>query len=172
MELDITSDFYVKFIAPKLCESQIDKWLLALNNESEISEQNILKILEIHSGLTNLFYELTELNKRSLSSKYLHFHKPNLFFIYDSLGSGALSKFIGRIKKQDIYSSYLLSSNDTDYSKFFIKCLILKDKIKNTLGIDLTPRQLDNFLIDIANNGTIMEYEQLPFFVGYDIMGM
>ena len=42
---------------------------------------------------------------------------------------------------------------DKDYSKFFIKCLMLRDKISNELNINLTPRQLDNFLIDIANNG-------------------
>jgi len=49
---------------------------------------------------------------------------------------------------------YLLKSNfiDQEYSKFFCKCFVIKNNIRDKYNIDLTLRQFDNILIDLANN--------------------
>jgi len=154
--------FYTEKVGPELQESNIDEIISGLQKERKIEKKNIPDILIAHKYLIELFKDIkksdieksAERHDRSLSSKYLHFHLCNLFFIYDKLALNALGKFIGKISKQNPYHIVLSENNiDKDYSKFFIKCLMLRDKISNELNINLTPRQLDNFLIDIANNG-------------------
>ncbi len=121
-----------------------------LKNKTEISENNISKILETHYQLTSDIKKITELKKRSLSSKYLHFHLPNLFFIYDSRVVKGLKRFYKNVPKEH---SYFLDFKkiDNEYSKFFLKCFDLKNKINKEYNIDLTNRQLDNLLIETPN---------------------
>ena len=73
--------FYEEHVAPKTAESGIDTWLECLRREDG---QNGQIAIEIHKKLTDLLYCITELNKRSFASKYLHSHFPEKFFIYDS----------------------------------------------------------------------------------------
>ena len=144
---EVSDNFYIKKVMPAIRASNIDKWLSALDSGKGINEQNILKILQTHNNLLKTLFDLTGQNKRSLSSKYLHFHKPNLFFIYDNRASGTLGKFVDRVPKENA------NGVDKTYSIFVRKCLNLQDKIRDELRVNLTPRQLDNFIIDIANNG-------------------
>jgi hypothetical protein len=80
---------------------------------------------------------------RALASKYLHFHVPRLFFIYDSRaveGMRAVSQIVGRV------SSYS-SSGDKEYSSFAEKCSRLRKYCKAEFGAELSCRQLDNLLL-------------------------
>lgn len=54
-------------------------------NKSSLSD-----LFDLHSYLTNEFKKLTGFNKRSLASKYLHFHCSSNVFIYDSIASTAV----------------------------------------------------------------------------------
>ena len=145
-------DFYINRVAPAIMESELDKFLSDLKDK-DINESNILNILKIHKYLSDLFKQLTGLNKRSLSSKYLHFHKPELFFIYDSRAAKALRVFISRVPST---FSNIIKSNEVDaeYAKYFIKSFITIKTIATDLNRKLTPRTFDSLLIDIANNGT------------------
>lgn len=142
--------FYVKKVAPKLINSELDFLLSTLNKERDINEKNILNILKVHSYLTDLFKELTNLSKRSLSSKYLHFHFPKLFFIYDTRTVNALRKFNLKELNQ-LKSSVKLNEVDKEYGKFFIKSLVLKKEIEKKLNIEISVRQFDKFLIELDN---------------------
>lgn len=101
-------DFYINKVVPKMIDSKIDEKIQLLNQYDRIDENNYLIVLETHKYLSELFNELTELDKRSLSSKYLHFHKPKMFFIYDSRVSTAFSKCLPR---------YRISKSDNKISK-------------------------------------------------------
>src|ERR1035437_4794922 len=54
-----------------------------------IKDNEIEKILLVHKKFTDAIKGTTGLEKRSFSSKYLHFHRPEIFYIYDSRASNS-----------------------------------------------------------------------------------
>ena len=76
---EINDDFYIKTIIPTFKKSELDRHLEKLKNFDKITISNIPDILEAHHYLTSILKNITKLNKRSFSSKYLHFHLPELF---------------------------------------------------------------------------------------------
>ena len=138
-------DFYIDVVAPNIINSNIDIWFDNLKKVNEINRKTLALILKTHLEITKLFTEISQLQKRSLASKYLHFHFPKLFYIYDSRTLGALykiSKITGRAEK----SKYL---SDNEYRKLFEKCLSLRKYVYDNHGYKLTPRQIDNLLLYI-----------------------
>ena len=150
-EDEINDNFYIETVEPTFYKSDIDNWLQNLNNMKEISMETIPLILRAHYSLTTMLYNITHQNKRSFSSKYLHFHLPELFFIYDSRALIGLRTFIHRVPKE-LKSSTVLDKIDQEYAKFFCKCFYLKQQIEKNYSISLTNREFDNILIEIANN--------------------
>lgn len=137
-------DFYLNVVAPKILESDIDQWFSALNEQAQIDDQLLEVILDTHAYVTELFKDISGLEKRSLASKYLHFHFPNLFFIYDARAVSAMSKYADKVGK---VSRSKYPNADNEYRKFVEKCLKLRAYIKNHFDHELTPRQLDNLLL-------------------------
>ena len=119
----------------------IDKTLRAINSITiEETGNNVQTILDTHKQVMDIIQKATTMDKRSLTSKYLHFHCPNAFFIYDSRARRAINKLV---KKQDV-TGY---SGDTEYVEFFLRILKLQQFIKEQTGKILTPREIDNFLV-------------------------
>jgi len=81
---EYNEDFYTEVVGPVMMKSGIDQWIAEINRFRFPTLDNIENILAVHGSLMNLIKEMTGMGKRSLASKYLHFHKRNLFFIYDS----------------------------------------------------------------------------------------
>ena len=108
------------------------------------------KIIDTHNYLTQLLFPITQLEKRSFSSKYLHFHLPELFFIYDTRVVSAMRLHVKKLPK-DLQALADRENTDKEYSIFFYKCFLLKQRIYEKFNVLLTPRQLDNFLIEDAN---------------------
>jgi len=139
----ITSDdFYEKVVAPAIIESDIDKWLSRLKRYKEISEKSLPGILEVHLKVMKLFKRISGMDKRSLASKYLHFHLPDLFYIYDSRAAKGLRLTLPgfRIKSK-------LNGHDEEYSKFCHKLFYLQEKIRERFGKKLNTRQLDRLIL-------------------------
>lgn len=136
-------DFYTTTVAPKIIESPIDFWIEAAKKPKPATAAALDIMIEIHGRTTQLFREISDLEKRSLASKYLHFHVPHLFFIYDTRavnGMRSVSKIVGRV------SSYT-GSGDKEYRNFAEKCSRLRSHCKAEFGAQLSPRQLDNLLL-------------------------
>lgn len=76
--------FYTEAVPKALRTSCIDEKLEALAKLKMTNESNVGPVLDTHAHLVHLFHGLTNKSKRSLASKYLHFHRSDLFFIYDS----------------------------------------------------------------------------------------
>jgi len=124
-------DFYIEVVSPKIISSNIDNWLSKLNGFSDINEASIEYILQVHASVTKLFNEISGLDKRSLASKYLHFHYPNLFFIYDTRAVTALSKYtntLGRVGRSRFKHA------DNEYRKLVEKCIKLRNHIMDNHG--------------------------------------
>jgi hypothetical protein len=146
----INDNFYEDTVAPAFSNSKIDSYLKTLKNQEKLTIENLPMVLETHNYLTQLTASITELEKRSFCSKYLHFHLPNLFFIYDSRVVDSLRSFSSRIPK--IMEPIMKNEKiDKEYAKFVCKCFELRNKINEYYNIQLTMREFDNILIDHAN---------------------
>lgn len=63
-------------------------------------DSDILKeVVSLHKFLVDVFQIVSGDNKRSLTSKYLHFHLPNIFYIYDDRAERATSKLVNAKKR-------------------------------------------------------------------------
>ncbi len=148
---DINDDFYISKVAPLFKNSDIDSLLVSINSGIEITVENLKKILWVHYYLMQEIKKITKIEKRSFCSKYLHFHLPDLFFIYDSRVVTALRKYSSRVPKEFLYLTK--SENvDNEYAKFFVKSFVLKKQIEKEYNLKLTNRQFDKILILTANN--------------------
>ena len=88
----------------------------------------------------DLLSEITQLNKRSFASKYLHFHFPHLFYIYDSRAAKSVSQLV-----ED--RTPILEGRDATYARFFGRCEELGRSIGDLIGRDLDPRDVDKVLL-------------------------
>lgn len=146
----INDNFYIDKVAPTFKGSEIDSYLSELKKYNKLTMENLPLILKAHNYLTKLTASITDLEKRSFSSKYLHFHFPDLFFIYDSRVVDSLRQFIGSVPKS---MDFIFESDsiDKEYAKFVCKSFVIWNSIMEKYNIDLTLRQFDNILIDLAN---------------------
>ena len=124
--------------------SELDERIKSMKKLHKITKENLALIVGTHKFLTDIFLDITGQNKRSLASKYLHFHVPNMFYIYDSRANTAIQKYV---KTPNEIKSSLMQKGDIGYVDFVSKLFVLQEHIKEKYGIEMTPRQLDSFLI-------------------------
>lgn len=136
-------DFVLEQAAPKIKENkQIDAWINSVKNISRLNNLNLRFSLECHKNVTDLFKIITGLGKRSLASKYLHFHAPDAFFLYDSLASLRIRKLLKGQEKP-----VALKGFDNEYAMFCALCLQYREQLEKQLNMQITPRQLDMELL-------------------------
>lgn len=138
-------DFYTDHVAPGIRNSGMDKWLASLEPLECVSHNSLPLVLDVHASVTDLFHRLTGLNKRSLASKYLHFHFPALFFIYDTRAVDAARKL-----SNGPAPGCSCHPADKEYEVFSKRCLTIRDRIGEQYGLVLSPRQLDNLFLDLS----------------------
>ena len=144
--------FYIEKVAPKFKNSELDIYLKELQLIEELTEKNIPKILSVHGYLTNLIKELTEQDKRSFASKYLHFPSPHLFFIYDTRAVAALRK--SKIKLSKEHRKLINRAEyDKEYAPFFYKCYLQKDILEEESNKIIDIRHFDNILMETVSGG-------------------
>jgi len=139
--------FYEKLVAPALRDSTIDEHIKKLREYHDVNTDSLHDILTTHKYLVDILAKITGQNKRSLASKYLHFHVPHLFFIYDSRAYDRLRTYRSFRDPLPDNTTY-----DHDYHKFCLKCVELREDIFKQHGIHLTPREIDNFLLQSQGN--------------------
>lgn len=145
---DTSDDFYETTVATKIKRSLLDNWLAALPDRLTDSWGELGSVITLHWRLMNLFSEMTDLNKRSLASKYLHFHRPDLFFIYDSRARAAIAKVTPHLSQLRAVSA---EHADSEYHAFCRRGQWLRENIKERFHRDLNPRQLDKILLKITD---------------------
>lgn len=144
--VDDGDDFYYDVVAPKLLEigQELDNRIAGLKKSKGLIVDDIKEILSTHKFLMDTFYELTGLEKRSLASKYLHFHCPEKFFIYDSRARAGIGKLVKRPDKGLLNS---VPDYDPEYGDFVCRMIELQKYLDEQLGVYELPRKLDSFLL-------------------------
>ncbi len=161
-----SEDFYFDQVAPIFRKNdngkKLDEKIDLLKNQS-VTPDNIEEIILLHGFLVKLFSEITQLNKRSLASKYLHFHLPKLFYIYDSRAKEACNK---TIKDNGIEYRTLLKQTknnldkitnefsldcyyDKEYLDFYIKNYCIQRNVEDEELLLNFPRIIDNYYLKI-----------------------
>ena len=128
-------------VVPEMRNSEIDHWL-----EQSKNNPTAETAIEVHFKLTDLFKKISGHDKRSLASKYLHFHQPDMFFIYDSRASQTLGKVTPKKKE---WLDLSPDQFDQEYINFYRRCLWLQEYLKSKIGRKLSPREIDKVLLYI-----------------------
>jgi hypothetical protein len=131
--------FYEETVASTMRNSAIDERLASIAKDERLG-----KAISVHKKLMDLFASITGLEKRSLASKYLHFHMPNVYFIYDSRARQAITKVVPRLNRLPDISA---DSYDQEYKDFVRRCVWLRDEVRSTHHVELTPREIDKLLL-------------------------
>ena len=159
IESSLGDDFYLGRVVPCFKSFFNRKEIKALvNNISNKPSRH--DALQLQCKFATEIKELKKGGKTSFSSKYLHFHFPKQFYIYDSRAQKALPHlklYIERKIGESIsYNKYALNENEIqdknrEYVEFENKCHALKYELAR-LKINCTNRQFDRVLLLIANS--------------------
>ncbi len=135
-------DFYSEVVAPALRESTVDSDLAQIGGSSRIIDARASgHALATHQRLTRTFQQASGRANRSLASKYLHFHRPNFFPIYDSRANERVRQIVGGHVDRGF------PPGDSEYRPFLARALFFRDFIEREHGLRLTMRELDRVLL-------------------------
>lgn len=142
-------DFKIDDAAKILMHSDIDTYIERLMKIDRINDANLELLLQAHKHLTDCLKEATGIAKRSLASKYLHFHVPQAVFIYDSIANSKVRSLLiplrTRVKCNKKY--------DLPYEAFARRCIYFRDTVyEKQIGAFATPRKIDMYLIGMSSN--------------------
>lgn len=137
-------EFYVRDLPRVLRTSAVDARLRALRGVRTITDENVAHVVQAHSVLMAVLRDLTGLEKRALASKYLHFHLPRLFFIFDSRAQ-RMMRLVSPASQRN--SKRGGRGGDPQYELFVVRALVLREQLQGRFGVRLTPRQLDRLLL-------------------------
>lgn len=152
-------------VAKKIIDNKIEQDINALKTEKNIDENTILKVASLHYKLTKIFEKDTKIDKRSLASKYLHFHLPNIVFIYDQRVKTTIGKFVkGKVNIKDYPKiQEKLQKNkeeiDREYTYYCLKAFVIYNELKNRnefiKGKESLPRYVDTLLLRYSDKNGI-----------------
>lgn len=138
-------DFYKSAVGPDVRDSGIDKWISSVALVSRPTPDNVESILLCHKNVTDLFQRITGYDKRSLASKYLHFHVPKAFFIFDSIANRRIRELLRGTKLH----FRAPEGFDDEYAAFVTRCIYYRDNVlEKQLGVGATPRRVDMALLN------------------------
>lgn len=137
-------NFKISDAAQNLYDSDIDELIKSITEIDRTTEKNVGEVLRLHKYLTGRIKEVTGVQKRSLASKYLHFHAPKSVFIFDSIVNKNLRQILRSTKQKFKLSDEYRDKYDVTYADFCCRSIYYRDNIlEKKLGKNVTPRRLD-----------------------------
>lgn len=136
-------NFYDNRLVPVYTQAGLDEVMTPLNALDSATRENAAVIADAHDKFSRVLKLVNGHMNLSLASKYLHFHRPMLFFIYDSFADESMRKYVPKWRHKLLQSSPF----DDYYLKFCLASIALRDAINAEYHVQLTPRELDNLLL-------------------------
>ena len=149
----LTNDeFYKTKVVHAIQSVQLDQLIAKIKSEHDEVIQIKIK-LESHKILQDKLKVITGHDKRSFSSKFLHFHLPDAFYIYDTRAVNGLKLLPDNLKIKNKALKLKLGNNNFDiaYARFFFKCAYARAKISENLNRKISIREFDTILLDMVN---------------------
>jgi hypothetical protein len=140
-------DIYVDVVGPAMRRAGLDKLLGALPDGRASWSDRLTAAVQAHRALMDIWEDAEVLGKRSLASKYLHFHRPDVFPILDSRAQVGIHRVIPSRKGLDTLD---VDHYDRTYRVFCERYLALVGHIRDRFGVRLTLRHADNLLLALA----------------------
>lgn len=135
-------------VAKTLHVADIDSITSLCASIQSINLRNIHISIEVHAKICGILQSVLSVNPRSFVSKYLHFHYPNAFFMYDSKVVRNIRLQIkqhqGAPKKFDLDKTVKLNNYDKNYMWYCLRAIYYRDTVKNLPGA--SPREVDRYL--------------------------
>jgi hypothetical protein len=139
--------FYESTVAREILASDIDEWIAEARSADAESEEGWKTMVQVHQETTSLFNTISGHDNRSLASKYLHFHVPKLFYLFDRRAREGLTALgrtvVGRASKKVGFGDY-------EYRKHAERCRNVRRYCEKQFHVRLEPRHLDNLLLAVA----------------------
>lgn len=142
---DAGDQFYETKVGPTMART-FDSILAPIRRIKSLTDHNVVTLMKAYQMTNRQLKKVAKKERRSLSSKYLHFHFPNLFYLYDSRALSQIMELTPSVGK-NLPDEFKLSSFDPVYTLFYLRCWTLVRSIHAAYGVQLTPRQLDNLLL-------------------------
>ena len=136
----------LKKAASVLIENDVDVLISSVDCIDHLTNENLHISLDAHARFRRILGKVAALDRRSLASKYLHFHRPKAFFIFDSVVNihirqrlRATEKACRRFKIQESWSEF-----DKEYASYCLRAIYYRDNILKC--VNATPREIDKDL--------------------------
>lgn len=148
-------DFYIKSVFPKV-SSFFSSTVVISKLNYLMSSVDFNVAIEVHGMLVKSLHGLRKSNKISFASKYLDFHYPNRFYIFDSRARkaiGILNHHFNNGERLSQQHKINSSKNvNREYLSFVSKCELLREKVRiYSQRNELSIRDFDTILINIAD---------------------
>ena len=143
-----SDDFYETVVVPHIKQSSLDAILTTLPDPPVDPIKSLPLSIAAHNAVMAVFQDLAELDKRSLASKYLHFHRRDIFYIYDSRAQTAISALTpdaAHVPDLEVAAN----RRDETYWKFCRRVAWLHSRISNEFKANLDPRGIDKVLLHV-----------------------
>jgi len=145
--------FYEKRIGPLFQSSKLDSYLENLSKLHTINnDAHLLEVLKTHYYLMEIIKNETKQQNRSFVSKYLHFHLPNLFFIYDSQVDKVAISIYTTFNHASYRPKVKSKEIDKQYGKFCEISVVIKRAFEEKISKLITLREYDKILLEHAKN--------------------
>lgn len=133
-------EYYLR-VAATLMKSDLDAQLSRLRGYPQALE-DLIPALVAHGGLVRSLRSVSGIDQYSFASKYLHFHRPDWFFILDSLALHGL----GRLGVRSRTRLPNKIGND-EYRRFVARAWRLREDLVSSGHSHLRIRELDRLLL-------------------------
>jgi len=137
----VVSEVFKKFFKKEETKKLVDR----LKKNGQIDET---AILTLHADFVNDLKKLREVRKTSFASKYLHFHFPDCYFLYDSRAKSSLpilTKFLSRQVSAVVFKRQ--GKSTPEYERFFRRCRELHGELIRRGFGNLCLRDFDSLLM-------------------------
>lgn len=144
-----TDALYIGKIAPAMLHAGLDTLLRRLPDGRAPWEERLVAAVAVHGALMHVWKKAGARGKRSLASKYLHFHRRDTFPIFDSRARIGIRRLIPRwngLPELDV------STCDETYRTFCRRYLLLLRYVRRRFGERLSLREADRLLLAVAND--------------------
>jgi hypothetical protein len=128
-------------------KSRLDRLLHILPDGRSPWPERLAGAVQVHEYLMGVWASKGAKGKRSLASKYLRFHRRDIFPMFDSFASSAIRKVTPDKAHVDRFP---VAKGDTTYKAFCERYAWLLQHIRRKFNVRLTLRQVDRLLLAIA----------------------